>query len=51
MKAGSVKNFDRISAVEAIKNLGEEDLRFLNDLIIERLNLIYQAKATRNNFV
>jgi hypothetical protein len=46
MKPGSVKIVDRVSAVEAIKRLGEEDLRFLNRLIVERLKLISQARAT-----
>jgi transcription elongation factor len=46
MKSGSVKIIDRISAVEAIKQLDEDDLRFLNRLIVERLKLISQAKST-----
>lgn len=46
MKPGSVKIVDRVSAVEAIKRLNEEDLLFLNRLIIERLKLISQARAT-----
>ena len=46
MNPGSVKIVDRISAVEAIKRLNEEDLLFLNRLILERLNLISQARAT-----
>ncbi len=46
MKPGSVKIVDRVSAVEAIKRLNEEDLRFLNRLIVERLNLISQARST-----
>ncbi|MBU2501200.1 hypothetical protein KJ682_07735 [bacterium] len=46
MKPDSVKIVDRISAVEAIKRLGEEDLLFLNLLIVERLKLISQARAT-----
>lgn len=46
MKQGSVKIVDRLSAVEAIKRLGEDDLRFLNQLIVERLNLISQARST-----
>jgi len=46
MKPGSVKIVDRVSAVEAIKRLNEEDLLFLNRLIVERLNLISQARAT-----
>jgi len=40
MKPGSVKIVDRVSAVEAIKRLNEEDLLFLNRLIVERLKLI-----------
>lgn len=47
MKPGSVKIIDRVSAVEAIKRLNEEDLLFLNRLIVERLKLISQAKSTR----
>ena len=46
MKPGSVEIVDRVSAVEAIKRLGEEDLLFLNRLIVERLKLISQARAT-----
>ena len=46
MKPGSVKIVDRVSAVEAIKRLNEEDLLFLNRLIVERLKLISQAKST-----
>lgn len=46
MKAGSVKIVDRVSAVEAIKRLGEDDLLFLNQLIVERLKLISQARST-----
>lgn len=46
MKPGSVKIVDRVSAVEAIKRLGEEDLLFLNRLIVERLKLISQTRAT-----
>jgi hypothetical protein len=46
MKTGSVKIIDRHSAVEAIKRLGEDDLLFLNRLIIERLKLISQARST-----
>jgi len=44
--SGSVKIIDRVSAVEAIKRLGEDDLLFLNRLIIERLKLISQARST-----
>jgi hypothetical protein len=46
MKPGSVKIVDRVSAVEAIKRLNEEDLLFLNRLIVERLKLMSQARAT-----
>ncbi len=46
MKPGSVKIVDRVSAVEAIKRMNEEDLLFLNRLIVERLKLISQARAT-----
>lgn len=46
MKSGDVKIIDRVSAVEAIKRLNEEDLRFLNRMIVERLQLISQARAT-----
>ena len=31
---------------EAIRKLNEDDLRFLNRLIVERLNLIHQARST-----
>ena len=46
MKPGSVKIVDRVPAVEAIKRLNEEDLLFVNRLIVERLKLISQAHAT-----
>lgn len=46
MKPGSVKIVDRVSAVEAIKRLNEDDLLFLNRLIVERLKLISQDRAT-----
>ena len=46
MNPGSVEIVDRVSAVEAIKRLNEEDLLFLNRLIVERLKLISQARAT-----
>lgn len=47
MQPGSVRIVDRASAVEAIKRLNEEDLLFLNRLIVERLKLIAQARATK----
>ena len=37
---------DRITAVEAINRLNEEDLLFLNRLIVERLKLLSQARST-----
>lgn len=46
MKPGSVNIIDRFSAVEAIKRLNEDDLLFLNRLIVERLKLISQDRST-----
>ena len=37
---------DRAGAVEAIRRMNEEDLRFLNRLIVDRLKLIGQAHST-----
>jgi hypothetical protein len=37
---------DRAAAVDAIRRMNEEDLRFLNRLIVERLKLIAQARST-----
>jgi hypothetical protein len=37
---------DRAAAAEAIRRMNEEDLRFLNRLIVERLKLIGQARST-----
>jgi hypothetical protein len=37
---------NRAEAAETIRKLNEEDLRFLNRLIIERLKLISQARST-----
>jgi hypothetical protein len=37
---------DKQGAAEAIRKMGEDDLRFLNRLICERLKLISQAKST-----
>ena len=37
---------DRAAAVEAIRRMNEEDLHFLNRLIVERLKLIGQARST-----
>lgn len=45
MRSKGVKIVDRVSAVEAIKRLNEDDLCFLNRLIVERLKLISQARA------
>lgn len=39
-----LKIIDRTSAVEAIKELSEEDLRFLNRLIVDRLQLLSQIR-------
>ena len=37
---------NRAEAAEAIRKLNEDDLRFLNRLIVERLKLINQARST-----
>jgi hypothetical protein len=37
---------DRKGAAEDVMQLGEEDLLFLNRLIVERLKLISQARST-----
>jgi len=41
-----LKLLDKTSAIEAVNKLGEEDLRFLNRLIIERLNILLQLKSS-----
>lgn len=37
---------DRAGAAEAIRRMSEDDLRFLNRLIVERLKLFAQARST-----
>ena len=37
---------NRAGAADAIRRMGEDDLRFLNLLIVERLKLISQARST-----
>jgi hypothetical protein len=37
---------DRAAAVDAIRRMSEEDLCFLNRLIVERLKLLGQARST-----
>ncbi len=39
---------DRVAVMDLIKRLGENDLIFLNKLIVERLKLIAQAKSTHH---
>ena len=46
MSSDKVKIFDRSTAIAAIKRLSEEDLLLLNRMIVERLQLIDQAKST-----
>lgn len=46
MQSDTIQIIDRMSAVEAIKQLNEEDLLFLNRMIVERLKLLSQARAT-----
>lgn len=38
---------DRDSAINAIEKLQEEDLRFLNHLIVQRLKHLHQVRQTR----
>jgi hypothetical protein len=42
------KLVDRTAIMDLIKRLGEDDLIFLNRLIVERLKLIAQAKSTHH---
>jgi hypothetical protein len=37
---------DRAAAAETVRRLCEDDLRYLNRLIVERLKLIHQARST-----
>ena len=37
---------DRELFVQALRHMGEEDLRFLNRMVVERLNLLAQARST-----
>lgn len=37
---------DRDAAAQSIRNMNEDDLRFLNTQIVERLKLIAQARST-----
>lgn len=46
IKKESPGSLDRAGAVEEIKQLGEDDLRFLHQIITERLKLMVQAKST-----
>jgi len=46
MAGESFELADRAGAAEAIRRMNEEDLRFLNRLIVERLKLIAQARST-----
>jgi hypothetical protein len=46
MMGESFELADRAEAAEAIRRMSEEDLRFLNRLIVERLKLIHQAHST-----
>ena len=46
MTGESLELADRAGAAEAIRRMGEEDLRYLNRLIVERLKLIHQARST-----
>lgn len=46
MESNRFELMDRAAAAETIRKLNEDDLRFLNRLIIERLKLISQARST-----
>lgn len=46
MKLGSIKIVDRVCAVELSKRLNDEDRLFVKRLIVERLKLISQVRAT-----
>lgn len=48
MTGESTKLEDREDTAEAIRMMGEEDLRFLNRLIVERLKLFDQAYDTKH---
>jgi hypothetical protein len=37
---------DRELFVHALRHMGEEDLRYLNRMVVERLNLLAQARST-----
>jgi hypothetical protein len=41
------QQFDRTRIETFIKDLGEDELHYLNRLIIERLKLVYQEKSTK----
>ena len=42
-----LRNIDTTRIESFIKGLGEEELRYLNRLIVERLKLVSQEKSTR----
>ena len=46
MENGDFELADRAQVTEAIWKLSEEDLHFLNRVIVERLRLISQARST-----
>ena len=37
---------DREMFVQALRHMGEQDLLFLNRMVVERLNLLAQARST-----
>ena len=44
----TLQQFDSTRIESFIKDLSEEELRYLNQLIVERLKLISQEKSTRS---
>jgi len=46
MSGKTVRMLDRESAVQAVAELSEDDLRFVNRLVVDRLKLLAQARST-----
>lgn len=46
MSRDVVVKLDRASAAQSIADLSEDDLRFINRLVVDRLNLLAQARST-----
>jgi hypothetical protein len=46
MAGDRLEPMDRAAAAETVRRLSEDDLRFLNRLVVDRLKLIHQARST-----